>query len=286
MSSLLGSAKTAERDDATAAVGTGSRATRVLGVVCLVGLATLLLFALVLTPPDQRVDEATNTVVGQFDAVRLLYVHFPTILVAYLGFVITAVGSGMFLWKKSIWWDTVAHAAAEVGALFLALTLVTGIIWGRPIWNTWWEWGDVRVMTTLMLFLMFLGYLALRRVPGDPTVRARRAAIVALISVLNIPIVNRSVEWWENRTLHQKSTATEIKWENLTFFTVFFGMVVFTGVFAWLLIHRFRLGWLERQVEGFDLEQAIRDRRAEVNRADTNPANAPAATATARQEST
>lgn len=265
MSSLLGSAKT-ERDDPGGVTGTGSRATRVLGVASLVGMATLLLFALVLTPPDERVDEATNTIVGQFDAVRLLYVHFPTILVAYLGFMVTAVGSAMFLWKKSIWWDTLAHAAAEVGALFLALTLVTGIIWGRPIWNTWWEWGDVRVMTTLMLFLMFLGYLALRRVPGDPTVRARRAAIVALISVLNIPIVNRSVEWWDDRTLHQKSTATAIKWENLTFFTVFFGMVVFTCVFAWLLIHRFRLGWLERQVDGFDLEQAILDRRSESNR--------------------
>lgn len=244
--------------------GTSSRATRLLGFGVLAGLATLLVLAFVLTNPDERVDETTNIVTGQSDAVRLLYVHAPVAVVAYTAFMVTAVGGIMVLWKNSTWWDITAAASAEVGVLFCGLTLVTGSIWGRPIWNTWWEWGDVRLMTTMILFLIFVGYLAFRRTIVDTRVRARRSAVVGLIGAINIPIVYKSVEWWENRTLHQQSSLTDGKLEDLTLLSLVFGMVVFLGVYLWLVVHRFRIGWLEHQADTAGLADAIAERRAQA----------------------
>ena len=149
--------------------GTGSRTTRILGVACLVGVAVLGLFGFVLTEAD----------LVQQDVVRMIYVHVPSAIAGYTGFVITAVASVMVLWKKSMWWDIVAVAGAEIGVLFTGLMLATGVIWGRPTWGTWWEWGDVRIMTALMLFLVYVGYLAYRRVVPSAEVRARRSAITA-----------------------------------------------------------------------------------------------------------
>jgi len=247
---------------------TGSTATRALGLASLVGLAVLLVLAFVITDPDQRVfDRGADLeplLTGQGDAVRLLYVHFPVAMVTYIAFSLNAVGSTAVLWKKSTWWDNTAAAAAEVGVLFCGLTLVTGSIWGRPIWNTWWKWGDVRLMTTTILFLIFVGYLAYRRTMTDSRVRAKRSAVVGLIGAINIPIVYKSVDWWQNRTLHQQSTLRDRSIEDLTLFAMIFGMVVFVAIFAWLMIHRFRIGWLEHQTETVGLEAAIEERRAQT----------------------
>ena len=250
---------------------TGSTATRALGLASLVGLAVLLVLAFVITDPDQRVfDRGADLeplLTGQGDAVRLLYVHIPVAMVTYIAFSLNAVGSIAVLWKKSTWWDNTAAAAAEVGVLFCGLTLVTGSIWGRPIWNTWWKWGDVRLMTTTILFLIFVGYLAYRRTMTDSRVRAKRSAVVGLIGAINIPIVYKSVDWWQNRTLHQQSTLRDRSIEDLTLFAMIFGMVVFVAIFAWLMIHRFRIGWLEHQTETVGLEAAIEERRAQTSAA-------------------
>lgn len=262
---------------------TGSTATRVLGLASLVGLAVLLVLAFVVTDPDQRVfdrgPDLEPLLTGQGDAVRLLYVHFPVAMVTYIAFSLNAVGSIAVLWKKSIWWDNTAAAAAEVGVLFCGLTLATGSIWGRPIWNTWWKWGDVRLMTTTILFLIFVGYLAYRRTMTDSQMRAKRSAVVGLIGAINIPIVYKSVDWWQNRTLHQQSTLRDRAIEDLTLFAMIFGMVVFVAIFAWLMIHRFRIGWLEHQTETVGLEAAIIERRAQTPAAirdavtDSRPSN-------------
>lgn len=232
---------------------TSSRATRLLGATTLVGLGLLLVFAFVFSEAD----------LVQGDAVRLLYVHVPVAIISYVGFIVCAVGSAMVLWKRSVWWDITAAAGAELGVIFGGLTLVTGAIWGRPIWNTWWEWGDVRLMTTLMLFLVYVGYLAYRRTVSAAEVRARRSAIIGIVGVINIPIVNRSVEWWESRTLHQKSTLEELRIEDLTLFTLMLGLVVFGLVFAWMMMHRFRIGWLEHQADTAGLRAAMAERRAQ-----------------------
>lgn len=243
---------------------TSSRATRILGAATLLGFVVLLPFVFIFSPADERVDPVSGNIVGQFDAVRLLYVHFPSILIAYLAFSLCAVASAAFLWRRSRWWDSVAAASGEIGVLFLGLTLFTGVIWGRPIWNTWWQWGDVRIMTTLMLFLMFLGYTAVRSLDIDRAVRSKRAAVLALISVVNIPIVSQSVNWWEDRTLHQKSSATELRYQDLTLFTLFLAFIVFGLLFAWLLVHRFRVEWLGYEAEEFGYEQAITERRRQA----------------------
>lgn len=233
---------------------TGSRTTRWLGFACLVGLAVLLVLAFVLTNPHET----------QLDSVRLLYVHVPVAIMTYVAFTITAIAGVMVLWKRSTWWDVAAAASAEIGVLFCALMLITGAIWGRPTWNTWWEWGDARIMTSLVLLLIFIGYLAYRRSVPDRESRARRSAVIGIIGASNMVIVNRSVEWWANRTLHQKSTLAEGRMEDLTLFSLMFGMVVFAGILAWMLIHRFRIGWLEYQIETHGLQAAIAERRAQA----------------------
>ena len=102
----------------------------------------------------------------------------------------------------------------------------------------------MRRITTLVLFLVYVGYLAFRRVPADPQVRARRAAVIGIVGALQIPIVRYSVQWWENNTLHQQASLTDGNLENLTLFTWFVAQVVLGAVFLWLLVHRFRVAWL------------------------------------------
>ena len=233
---------------------TSSRGTRTLGALSIVGVVFLGLFGLWWSPKDSDMG----------DLVRIMYVHVPSAWIAYMAFVITAMGSVMFLWKRSVWWDLVAGASAEIGVLFCALALATGSLWGRPTWGTYWRWGDARIVTTLVLLLMYVGYLALRRVDGDPTQRSKRAAIVGLIAAGNIPVVRYSVDWWSNRTLHQKATVgLDTKLDNFPLFTLMFGLAVFTVVFSWMLLHRFRIAWLENELEQGGLERALVERRAE-----------------------
>jgi heme exporter protein C len=248
----------AQAAEAAGAGTTASRLTKVLGLVSLVGIAVLVPLVFWWSPADS----------DQKDLVRILYVHVPVAWLAYMAFTITAVGSAMYLWKRSLWWDLVAASAAEIGVLFCALALFTGSIWGRPTWGTYWEWTDVRIVTTLVLLLMYVGYLALRRIEGDPHQRSQRAAIVGLVAVLNIPIVRFSVDWWANRTLHQKATVRvgDTDLDGLMLFTLMFSLVVSTTLFAWMLVHRFRVAWLEEQLEQRGLDVALADRRAEADR--------------------
>ncbi len=199
----------------------------------------------------------------QGEAVRLMYLHVPAAIAMYVCVGLVGLGSALWLWKRSRGWDTLAAAAAEVGLLFTALTLVTGMLWGRPTWGVFWVW-DARLTTTALLAVLLLGYLALRRVPADPEARARRAAIAGLLVVVDLPLIHYSVDWW--RTLHQDATiaTTDVKIDGLMLFTLFLGMVVGGLVMAWLLVHRFRLAWLEEEVEQGGLDQAIAERRAEA----------------------
>lgn len=237
----------------TAPATTSSPATRVLGAIAAVGLAVLVWLALVATPADAV----------QQDSVRLLYIHVPAANMMFLGCGITTVASAFFLRRSSLAWDVLAGAAAEVGLVFTGITLVTGMVWGRPTWGVYWVW-DARLTSTAMLFVLLLGYLALRRIAGDPDERARRTAIVGLLLAPNVALVHFSVDWW--RTLHQDATLTlpDAKIEGLMLFTLMFGMVLFVVVFAWLLVHRFRVGWLEARLERSGLDTAIAERRAEA----------------------
>ncbi len=242
---------------------TSSRATKVLGWLTLAGFAVLVALAFAWVPEDTRITEQGD-VVGQFDAVRLMFVHVPSAILAYTGFGLTFLASLAYLRWRTDWWDMMAHASAEIGVLFGVLTLVTGSIWGRPTWQTWWEWGDVRLVTTLVMVLVFIGYLAVRRIPADVAVKARRSAVIALVGAVNIVIVNRSVDWWENRTLHQQSTLIARKIRDETLFTLSFSFAVGMVLFAWLLLHRFRTAYLQSQIEELEVDEALAERRAEA----------------------
>jgi heme exporter protein C len=236
---------------------TGSVTSRLLGVLALAGLAATAVLGLVVTEPD------AEPPVGQGDSMRLLYVHVPSAILAYVAFGLTAVGSVLWLVRRSTWWDRVAASAAEVGVLFTALCLLTGSLWGRPTWGTYWDW-DPRLTTTALLLLLFVGYLAIRRLPADPTVRAKRSAIVGLVAFADVPIVHFAVDWW--RSLHQDATVgtLDVKLEGLQLFSFFVGLVAFSLFFAWSMLHRFRLAWLEDRVEETSLDAAIAERRAEA----------------------
>jgi heme exporter protein C len=228
----------------------------VLGWLSLAGLGLLLGYALWWSPPD----------VAQQDSVRIMYVHVPTAIVAFTACGITTLASAGWLRRRSQGWWVLGGASAEVGLVFTAATLVTGSIWGRPTWGTYWDW-DPRITSTTFLAILLVGYLALRQVDnesGDAAQRGMRGAIVGLLLFPNVMIVHYSVDWW--RSLHQTATITRLdpSIEGTMLFTLMLGIVVFSLIFAWLLIHRFRLGWLEEQTGALGIDQALTERRAEA----------------------
>lgn len=234
---------------------TSSVGTRLLGLAAFLALGNLVVLGLFVTKPD----------VVQEELVRMIYIHPALAWTAYLAFGVTAVASAMYLWKRTRnrRYDRIAVASAEVGVVLTLLTLLTGSIWGRPTWGVWWTW-DARLTTTALLFVLFLGYLALRRVDNDPDVRARRSAIAALIAVVDIPIVHFSVDWW--RTLHQGRTLLrpDPQIEGLQLVTMVLGFVAFSVFYAWLVIHRYRFEELREQKEARTLDLVIDARRREA----------------------
>jgi heme exporter protein C len=234
---------------------TGSRATRVLGLLSLLGGVAVAVMGLVVTPADEV----------QGEVVRILYLHAPVALAMYVCVILLAVASALWLWKRTPGWDALAAASAEVGLLATLLVLVTGAIWGRPTWGVYWVW-DARLTATALLAVLLAGYLALRRVPADPVSRSKRAAVAGLLIFVDIPIIKWSVDWW--RTLHQQETLSipDAQIDGIMLFTLFLGLVVGVLVTVWLLVHRFRLAWLEEAVEEGGLDAAIAERRAEGGR--------------------
>jgi heme exporter protein C len=131
----------------------------------------------------------------------MLYIHVPTLWLAFLAFGITAFGSIMYLIGRKPRWDRAAEAAAEIGVLFAVVGVFTGMVWGQAVWGQAWDWGDARLATTAVMIFVYIGYLALRRAIPDPDVRARRSAILGTIAVIQVPLVYFSVNLF--RTLHQ-----------------------------------------------------------------------------------
>ncbi|HEX6132541.1 MAG TPA: cytochrome c biogenesis protein CcsA [Longimicrobiales bacterium] len=131
---------------------------------------------------------------------KIMYVHVPTAWMAMIAPAVVFVASVLYLWKRQPKHDLLAASAAQVGIVFIGLTLIQGSIWARPTWGIWWIW-DPRLTTTAILFLIYAGYLALRAFSEDEDQRARWSAAVGILGFLNVPIVYMSVRWW--RTIHQ-----------------------------------------------------------------------------------
>ena len=216
------------------------RALRISAPITGVLLFTNAILGLYITPPDKV----------QGNLARMLYIHPAVAWVAYLAFGVTTIGSLLYLWKatRSLRWDRIAFVSAEVGVLFTALTLITGSIWGRPAWGVWWTW-DARLTSTAILLLLSLGYLALRGLPSSAETRAKRSAIVGIVSFIDVPIVHESVIWW--RTLHQGPTVASLgmnsKIHGIMAWTLLLSFIAFTLLFVTLFLWRYRLALQEAE---------------------------------------
>jgi heme exporter protein C len=222
----------------------------VLPATAVLSLAVLAWLALGAAPPDAV----------QGDAQRLMYLHVPVAWLAYLAYGVTALASLLYLVPRtrSRRWDLLAGASAEVGVVFTALTIVDGSLWARPVWGIWWTW-DARLVTTAVLLFLYLGYLALRRVPAPPDRRAKRSAVVALIAFADVPVVHLSVIWW--RTLHQQPTVLNPELDpqihGIMAFTLLWGVAAFTLLYAVLLGRRYRVARAEAEQEALLLQLAL-----------------------------
>jgi heme exporter protein C len=197
------------------------------------------LVAALTVPPEQT----------QGDLARMLFVHVPSIWLAYLSFTIALVGSVAYLRTKSLRWDRIAASSAEIGVVFTGTALLTGMIWGKPTWGVWWTW-DARLVLTAVLFFVYLGYLALRRSTIDPVARARRSAIFGVLAIVQIPIVHFSVVWW--RTLHQQASIVRpggLQMDPPFVAGFVSALVAFTVVYTALLMRRIELAKTEDEIE-------------------------------------
>jgi len=214
---------------------------KVLLAIASVAMAVGLWFAL--TAP-------TDNLQGEFT--RIINIHAPSMWLAFLAFGLTALGSAMWLIRRQSGWDRLASASAELGVLFTAIGLFTGMVWGQAVWGRAWDWGDARLSTTAVMFFVYIGYLALRGATPDPTVRARRSAILGVIAVIQVPLVYFSVNLF--RTLHQTQS---IRPDGITMpremgIAILVNVIAFTILYLALLVARIDVAKAEERSVGAD----------------------------------
>ena len=209
--------------------------TRVLGWLAVLGMLAGLIAGFGYAPRE----------VVQGNVQRIMYLHVPSVLTAYLAFGLVLLGSAAYLATGRVGWDRLAAAAAEIGVLFTAVTIVSGSIWGRPTWGVWWTW-DARLTSTAVLLLVYLGYLLLRGMVEEREARARYAAVVGIVGAANIPIVHFSVKWW--RALHQPATLLGPEPSPIAApiaLALIVNWAAFTLLFAYFLSRRLEIARLE-----------------------------------------
>ncbi len=186
---------------------------------------------------------------------KMWYVHVPAAWVTFLSFGIVLVASIYFLVKEDERADLLAASAAEVGSVFCGLTLMLGMLWGRPTWGVWWSW-DARLTSTLVLFLIYVGYLALRSFVEDPQRRGQWSAAVGILGAINVPIVWMSVRWW--RTLHQLQTnPRSLSPEYLR--GLLLNVAAFTLLTIWFIRRRYEAARFESAAEHAAQKAALGD---------------------------
>ncbi len=206
------------------------------GLSALVMMAAI--YAALIYAPTERVMGALQ---------RIFYFHVPVAAVAFLAFGVAFVASIAYLARGERRWDQVAYSAAEIGEVFATLVILTGMVWARAAWNTWWTW-DPRLTTTLVLWLIYAGYLILRGSVEDEIRRARYSAVVAIIGFLDVPVVFMAIRWW--RTIHPvifEASGVNLEPAMLSAFLV--ALMAFLLLFVTLLVTRVRLESLADEVE-------------------------------------
>ena len=180
-----------------------------------------------------------------------MYLHIPSAWLAFFAFFIVFISSILFLWKKEREWDIYAHASAEIGVVFCSLVLITGPIWAKPIWGTWWVW-DARLTSTLILWLIYVAYLMLRSQTEAGFMRARYAAVLGIVGFLNIPFIHFSVLWW--RTFHPQPKVISAEgfgkgMDTSMLATLGISLCAFTLLYFLLMGQRIRLERLKDEVD-------------------------------------
>ena len=213
----------------------------VAATVLLIGAGLFL--ALFVAPPDYQ----------QGESVRMIYVHVPSASMSTMVYAVMAIASAVGL----IWKHPVAHlsakACAPIGACFTLIALVTGALWGQPMWGTWWVW-DARLTSVLILFFLYLGYMALWEAFDDPDRAAKAAGILALVGAVNLPIIKFSVEWWN--TLHQPASILKLDGPSIhgsMLWPLLIMMVGFIAYFVTVLILRVQRELAARRVRALQL---------------------------------
>ena len=180
---------------------------------------------------------------------RIFYIHIPIAWVAFLAFSVVFVSSIMYLWKRTPFWDALAHSCAEIGLVFATLILVTGSIWAKPTWGVWWTW-DPKLTTSVILWLIYLAYLMLRGYAPTRSQGAIYAAVLGIVGFVDVPIVYVAVDWW--RSAHPEAVVGPLSESgslNSSMRTVLmFSMVTFTLLFVFLLRERLSLRKLQDAV--------------------------------------
>lgn len=172
---------------------------------------------------------------------RIFYFHVPSAWVSFLAFGVVFVASILYLWKRDRKYDMVANSAAEIGVMFATLVLITGPIWGKPVWNTWWEWSP-RLTLFLVLWFIYIAYLMLRKFVDNEERSARFAAVFGIFGFVDVPIVYMSIRLW--RDIHPSPVVAGGDSSGLhpdIRITFFFSLFVFTLLFIFMLVQRIRL---------------------------------------------
>jgi len=219
---------------------------RIRPFAALVAVLTLipgLYFALFASPADYQ----------QGDTVRIMYIHVPSAWLAMAGYSTMALASAVALvWRHPVA-ELTARSAAPIGAAFTLLCLVTGSLWGKPMWGTWWVW-DARLTSVLVLFFLYLGYIALADAFDDPERGGRAAGLLAIVGAVNVPIIKFSVDWWN--TLHQPASVMKLGGPSIhpdMLLPLGLMAVGFTAAYAWLLLRNVETALLERKLRMAEL---------------------------------
>jgi heme exporter protein C len=202
-----------------------------LALVAMLSMAAAL-YAALLYAPTERI---------QGDVQRIFYFHVPLAWTSYLAFFVVFVASAAYLLRRAPLMDAIARSSAEVGLLFTTMMLITGSLWARPIWGTWWSW-DARLTTTLLLWFIYVGYLMLRSSVDDEKRAARYAAVIGIVGAIDIPIIHQSVVWW--RSLHPESVVLASggpAMPSSMFAALCVSLVAFTVLYAVLVLLRTRI---------------------------------------------
>jgi heme exporter protein C len=210
---------------------------RLLGISATVMFAILVSLALFWAPEDAQ----------QGPAQRIFYIHVPAAWIGFLAFFVVFVASLGVLFKGTRRYDDIAAASAEIGTVFTTAVLITGPLWGRPVWGVYWTW-DPRLTSFLMLWLIYLSYLVLRGYVPDPARRARYSAVLGIVGFLDVPIVYLSVRWW--RSEHPTQFVFERgALPSQMLLTLLFGIATFTVFYAYLMLVRIRTGRLQEAAD-------------------------------------